>query len=302
MSSGVINQMIVLFGLMAVGYVCNKTGVLDEVANAKLSSFLLKAALPATILNSAIAQSDLERSVVLSTMAVAVAVFIITPAMSVGVTKLFHLDPTYQLMLNYSNLAFMGFPIIGGVFGSNCIFYGAVFLMVFNLHIFSFGVMTLQKGGNDLKTMAKKLLNPGIISAVVAFFIVMLHIHVPNQITLIVNGLGSVTTPMAMIVIGSQLGPVNFLEVLKKKELYLMAGLKLVVYPAVVFALLSLVLGPSHLLTKIATILVGLPVAGNVTMLCSEYGGDTSLSAQGTCVSTLLSLLTIPLMLSLLGG
>ncbi len=301
MSSAVINQMIVLFGLMAIGYVCNKTGVLDEIANARISSFLLKAALPATIINSAISQSDLERSVVLSTMAVAIGVFIVTPAMSLAVTKLFHLEPTFQLMLNYSNLAFMGFPIIGGVFGSNCIFYGAVFLMVFNLHIFSFGVMTLQKDASDLKSILKKLCTPGIISAVIAFLIVMFHVHVPNQVTLLVNGLGSVTTPMAMIVIGSQLGPVNFLEVLKKKELYLMAALKLVVYPAVVFALLSLILGPTHLLTKISTILVGLPVAGNVTMLCSEYGGDTALSAQGTCVSTLLSLLTIPLMLGLLG-
>jgi predicted permease len=80
-----------------------------------------------------------------------------------------------------------------------------------------------------------------------------------------------------------------------------MAVLKLAIYPAVIFGLLSLILGPGHILTKIATILVGLPVAGNVTMLCSEYGGDTALSAQGTCVSTLLSLLTIPLMLSFLG-
>lgn len=301
MSEGVINQMILLFGLMAVGYVCYRTKVLDEVANARLSGFLLKAAVPATILNSAIAQSDLERSVVLSTMAVAIGVFIVTPAMSLLVAKVFHLEPTFQLMLNYSNLAFMGFPIIGGVFGANCIFYGAVFLMVFNLHIFSFGVMTLQKDGNDLNSMLKKLCTPGIISAVIAFFIVMLHIHVPAQITTIIGGLGGVTTPMAMIVIGSQLGPVNFLEVLRRKELYLMSVLKLVVYPLVVFALLSLILGPGHLLTKISTILVGLPVAGNVTMLCSEYDGNTSLSAQGTCMSTLLSMLTIPLMLSLLG-
>ncbi len=300
MSPELINQMILLFGLMGVGYVCNKTGVLDEVANAKLSSFLLKAALPATILNSAIAQSDLERSVVLYTMVVAVGVFLVTPAMSLVLTKVFHLDPTYQLMLNYSNLAFMGFPIIGGVFGADCIFYGAVFLMVFNLHIFSFGVMTLQKEGNDLKSMLKKLCNPGILSAVLAFLIVMLHLKVPAQLTTIIAGLGSVTTPMAMIVIGSQLGQVNLLKVLTKKELYLMAAFKLVVYPAVVYLLLSLILGPDDIITKISTILVGLPVAGNVTMLCSEYGGDTSLSAQGTCISTLLSLLTIPVMLSLL--
>ena len=300
MSPELINQMILLFGLMGVGYVCNKTGVLDEVANAKLSSFLLKAALPATILNSAIAQSDLERSVVLYTMVVAVGVFLVTPAMSLVLTKAFHLDPTYQLMLNYSNLAFMGFPIIGGVFGADCIFYGAVFLMVFNLHIFSFGVMTLQKEGNDLKSMLKKLCNPGILSAVLAFLIVMLHLKVPAQLTTIIAGLGSVTTPMAMIVIGSQLGQVNLLKVLTKKELYLMAAFKLVVYPAVVYLLLSLILGPDDIITKISTILVGLPVAGNVTMLCSEYGGDTSLSAQGTCISTLLSLLTIPVMLSLL--
>lgn len=299
MSTELMNAMFMLFGLMAIGYVCGKTEVLDATANAKLSGFLLKATLPATILNSAVSQSSMDLGVVRHVTFTAMGVFILLPVISKILTQVFHLSTTYQLMLNYSNLGFMGLPIISSVYGQESSFFVAIFMMIFNIHIFTFGIITLQGKPDSLRTMLKNLCTPGIISAILAFVIVLFHIRVPGPVSGLLGSLGSVTTPLAMIIIGSQLAQVRFREVLTRPELYVMSLLKLAVYPAIVYAVLRLIIGPG-MVTEIATVLMGLPVAANVTMLCSEYGGDVSLSAQGTCVSTLFSLLTVPVMLSIL--
>lgn len=299
MSGNIINQMLLLFGLMGVGFVINKGGIIDDTANKKFSTFLLKVSLPATILNSAIKQPEIANSKVLYVTMIAVGVFILIPIMSKLCAVLFRLEPTYQLMLNYSNLGFMGLPIIASLYGEESVFYAAIFMMVFNIHIFTAGVMTLQGSIDSIWNLIRKLCTPGIFSAILAFLIVICQISVPHMIGNVINSLGSITTPLAMIVIGSQLAQVELIEILCSYKLFLMSFFKLLVYPAVVYILLSFIIG-AGIEVRIATILVGLPVAGNVTMLSSEYGGDVALAAQGTCISTILSILTIPVMLAML--
>lgn len=286
-----------LFGIMAVGYVCGKCGVLDETANAKFSGFLLKVALPATIINSALSQSSIDLGIVWQVTVTAVGIFLFLSVISRQIARIFHLEATYQLMLNYSNLGFMGLPIISSVYGEDSAFFVAIFMMVFNIHIFTFGIITLQGKAENLRSMAKQLCTPGILSAVLAFGIVVFHLKIPAPASRILGSLGSVTTPLAMVVIGSQLAGVKLGTVLTNPSLYLMTVVKLAVYPAVVYGVLRILMGPG-LIAEIAAILMGLPVAGNVTMLCSEYDGNVSLAAQGTCLSTLLSLITIPFLLS----
>lgn len=299
MSAELMNVMIMLFGLMAVGYISNRCAILDEAANARFSAFILKVTLPSTILKSAVSQSGLERSMVLHALTIAVGIFVLLPLMSRIVAKLFHLDVTYQLMLMYSNLGFMGLPIISSMYGEESVFYVVIFMMVFNVHIFTVGIMTLQGKTENLRVLLKNLCTPGIISSAAAFVIVMLGLRVPDVVEGILGNLGAITTPLAMVIIGSQLAQADLKEILKNRSLYLMICFKLVVYPAVIYLILCTAVG-TGLVTDIATILVGLPVAANVTMLCSGYGGDTALAAEGTGLSTLLSLVTVPIMMILL--
>lgn len=304
MSVSLANEMVLLFGLIAVGYIANKTGVLDELSNSRFSSFILKITLPSTIVNSVIGRQDVKRSEVILVTLIAAGVFVLIPLLSWMIASAFHWDRTYQLMLNYSNLGFMGFPIINSLYGEDNMYYAAIFMMVFNLHVFTVGVMILQGGRERVSVGQGKgwreiVVNPGIVSSLLAFLIVMLRISVPTSIADIVGGLGATTTPLALVVIGSQLAQVDMLKCLSRWDLYLMSVFKLMVYPALVYLILMAVVGPG-IVTNIATILVGLPVAGNVTMLCSEYGGDVSLAAQGTCVAILLSLVTIPVMLAVI--
>ncbi len=299
MNAALLSQISVLFGLIIVGYIANKCTILDEHTNEKLSSFLLKIALPSTILSSALENTDVDKMQVVNVAVIAVSIFIALPVLTVLLTRVLRLDKTYSLMLNYGNLGFMGIPIVSSVFGSEYVIYVAVFMMVFNIHIFTVGVIILQGKPSSLKEMVKKLCTPGVIAALMAFVIVLVGISVPAPLENLLESVGSTTTPMAMIEIGSQLAQVNLLDSVRKWRLYLMSVFKLIAYPALVYVVLSILIG-ADTTPKIATILCGMPVEGNVTMLCSEYRGDTALAAEGTCVSTLLSVLTIPIMLALL--
>lgn len=365
MNSSLLSQMILIFGLIAVGYFANKTGILNEMANRCFSAFLLKIALPATILNSALNQGMVERRQIWGAALAAVGVFLLISLLSWAIASFFHWDATWQLMLNYSNLGFMGFPIIQSLYGEENMFYAAIFMMVFNLHIFTVGIWILQSSRLQEKTerqvknregkklskewrvdlegeisreRVKKLerkqdreqirdlegkpgkaqrgdleeklrkeneksmrfWNPGIVSSLIAFVLLLVQIPVPGSVGEIVKSLGAVTTPLALVVIGSQLAMVDLGKCLLRRDFYVMCFLKLALYPAIVYGIFVFFAG-NGIAAKIATILVGLPVAGNVTMLCSEYEGDVSLAAQGTGISILLSLLTIPLMLMLIG-
>ena len=102
MDSNVLNQMILLFGLMAVGYIANKAGAIDAVANARFSSFIVKVTLPASILSAAMSQHIENTSEILSVVYVALILFAAMPVMSLIFTRIFHLEKTYQLMLNLS--------------------------------------------------------------------------------------------------------------------------------------------------------------------------------------------------------
>lgn len=299
MDRQVLEQIIVLFSYIAVGYIANKMGALDETANSRFSSFLLKVALPSTILNSAISQTSLERSSVIKVTLIALGIFVLVPILSTLIVKISNMDKTYNLMLTYSNLGFMGLPIILSVYGNEMVFYVVIFMMVFNVHIFTYGIITLQGKGGSAKELLKKLLTPGIISALIAYILVLFPMDFPAPVHGVVSGLGGITTPLAMLVIGSQLAEVRILDCLKNYKLYAMSAIKLVAFPIIIYSLLYLIFGRSEVI-EIAAILFGLPVAGNVTMLCSEYDGDVSLAAQGTCISTIMSLITIPIMLTLI--
>ncbi len=294
-----INAIVLLFGLIIVGYIANKRGILDDASNGRLSALLLRIALPCTILNSAFSNIDVDRKLIIDVTLAAVGVFILVPVISRLIAGKKGWNQTYRLMLNYSNLGFMGLPILNSLYGAKGVIYDAIFMMVFNLHIFTFGIITLQGKSGGFKELLKKMCNPGILSAIAAYIIVMVRIEAPAVLLNFVGSIGSITTPLAMMVIGSQLAEVDLRKSLSNKELYHMSIVKLVILPIAVYAVFRFILGDS-VIADVAAILTGLPVAGNVTMLCSEYGGETSLAAEGTCVSTILSLGSIPMMLALI--
>lgn len=316
MNEMLVSQFLLILGFIIIGYICCRSGVLNQKANDVLSSFVLKVTLPATILNSALRDMEMDRMEILTVLAAAAWVHLLIPFMSHLLAKVFRLSSTVELMLNYSNIGFMGFPIITRLYGEAYGFYVAIFLMVFNIHLFTIGVLTLEKekgedsGGitgqkkTNRETVGsdwfRRLYSPGIAAAAIAFLIVMLRIRVPGLAEELVSSVSAATTPLAMIVIGSQLAGIPMKTMLCNRKLYFLAGIKLAVYPMLIWFLMSWLIGPG-MIARVATILVGLPAAGSVVMLCSQHGGDAELAVQSIFVDLMLSFLTLPVLLIWIG-
>ena len=300
MDAQVWNQMFLLFGYVIVGYACNKLKIFDEVTNAKLSGFLVKVAMPATVLASAFGQTGLELGVILRALLMCVGIYMLMPVASKILARLFRWETTVELMLTYSTIMFMGLPIVRSMFGEGAVIYVVLFVMVFNIWIYTCGIMTLQGNLTQPKAMIRKMINPGIVAALLAVFIIFLKLSVPGPVVNLLAGVGSVTTPLAMMIIGSNVAQVDLRRVLTRRDLYMVAVCKLILFPLMVRSVSMLIMGPG-VYTDVATVLAAMPTAGNVTMLCSEYDGNASLAAQGTCICTVLSAVTLPILLSFLG-
>ena len=300
MNSQVWSQMFLLFGYVIVGYACNKLHIFDEQTNARLSGFLIKVAMPATILASAFGQDGMQVGVILRALVMTVGIYFLLPFVSKVLAKLFHWEPTVELMLTYSNQIFMGLPIVRSMYGESAVIYVVIFVMVFNVWIYTSGILVLHGKLTEPKAMMSKMINPGIVAALLSVIIIFTDLPAPAPVVDLLVGVGSVTTPLAMMVIGSNVAQVDLRQVLTRKDLYGVAVCKLILFPLMVRGVALLIMGPGPY-TNVATVLAAMPTAGNVTMLCSEYEGNTSLASQGTCICTVLSAVTLPVLLSLLG-
>lgn len=317
----VFNQMVSLFLLMLTGYLANRSGVIDKTFESKVSRFIVNISLPATILNAVTGSDMAHDQEMLPIFVAAVSIFLVAHVICHFIQKIIRWNPTYELMLNYSNLGFMGIPIISTIYGGEYVLHVSIFMMTFNLSLFSYGVYLLSK--DDAKNTAaaavsevqaaapensgsqksigfsvKKLLSPGILSAFLAIGIYLLDIRLPQHAVSLFSTVGTTTTPLAMIVIGSTLAGVKFSTVFTDKGLYLFSFLKLLILPMITFFVLRFFIKDRTLL-EISTILSGCPIAGNVSMLCMEYNRDVTLVSKGICISTLLSMISIPIVSAL---
>lgn len=324
----VFNQMVSLFLLMLTGYLANRSGVIDKTFESKVSRFIVNISLPATILNAVTGSDMAHDREMLPIFVAAVSIFLVAHVICHFIQKTIRWNTTYELMLNYSNLGFMGIPIISTIYGGEYVLHVSIFMMTFNLSLFSYGVYLLSK--DDAKNTAaaavsevqaavsevqaaapessgsqkssgfnvKRLLSPGILSAFLAIGIYLLDIRLPQHAVSLFSTIGVTTTPLAMIVIGSTLAGVKFSTVFTDKELYLFSFLKLLVLPMITFFVLRFFIKDRTLL-EISTILSGCPIAGNVSMLCMEYNQDVTPVSKGICISTLLSMISIPIVSAL---
>jgi predicted permease len=264
---------------------------MDEVSDRYLSGLLLKVTLPAAMIVSAVGQDTSNQVEAFYVLAVASAIFILAPILANIFQKFTGCDDIYKLMLTYPNLGFMGFPIIMTMYGQLGLFYASLFVIVFNISIFSYGISVLNNGQS---LSLKQFINPGIIAALIALVIFVFNIPLPVVITKFLSSIGSITSPLAMMILGSTVAAVDFKQLFNSKLLYVFSACKLIIWPGLIWLVLHLFID-NPMIIGISTILMSLPVAGNVSMLSITYGGNTSIAAKGTGLSTLLSLITIPI-------
>lgn len=295
----IINQMIQLFIVIALGYILNRIGIFDQVLNKKLTTLLLSVTTPALILNSVLANENTASiSEITMVCIVAFAVFLILPIISFGLVKAMRIPKKqqglYMFMTVFSNVGFMGFPVMQAIFGDAAIFYTAIFNMVFNLLLFTLGIIIMNYGNdNKVQLNLKRVLSPGVIASFIALLIYFTKLTFPVVIVNTVNMVGNITTPIAMLLIGSTLANMAIKEVFNDIRIYPYTFIKQIIIPILAFPILQFFIQDTYLL-GVTFIIIAMPVANSAVLFATEYGGDIKLAAKTVFLTTLVSVATIP--------
>lgn len=295
----VAEVMMMVFLVVAVGYAANKKGMMDRDLNKKLSALVLNVTTPALILASSLENDDLPGpGEVLFITGIAFACYVIFFAAALIVPAVFrvpeHHVGAFRFMLMFANVGFIGFPLTISLFGREALFYTVLFNLPFNLLSYTLGVVFIA-GGEKGAVSPRLLLSPCVVTSLLSVVIALFRLSAPPLITDTLSLIGDITAPAALLIVGSSLAELPLRHVLGSPRVYIMAAFRLLVLPIVLFLLLHKVVTDVTVL-RIAVILGAMPVAASCTMLCLEYGGDQEFAAQGTFLTTLLSVITIPLL------
>lgn len=296
-------QMVVLFAVGATGYAAKRLNLMDEDFDKKLSKLILSTALPALMLASVLTAETLPSAAqILWTVAVSCASYVVLVAVGFVATAALRVPDgrkgVFRFMMMFGNTGFIGFPVTAAIFGTEALIYATIFNLVFNVLVFSLGVWLLatdNKYGVKVKMGPKAFLSPCIVASVAAIALAFAGVHGVPVLGEALDTLGSLTTPAAMLIIGSSLANVPVRQLIGGPRLMAAALVRLLAAPALIWLPLHFVV-TDHVLLGVIVVLSAMPVATNGTMLCYQYGGDSKTMAQGTFVTTLCAVVTIPVL------
>lgn len=295
----IVTQMLMIFGIVLVGLASAKRNLWAGELDRKLSVFILNVSMPALILASVMGKDlEFEASEVLTLSLVAVVNYVILIGMACLIPKIWHVNLSRQglarFMLAFGNVSFIGYPVCDAVFGPKAVFCASVLNIPFNLLIFTIGV-SFVNGGKARSAFSPKLVfSPCVVASLIAVVIALMGISVPAPVGQWFHLLGDLTTPCALLIIGSSLSHIPVRDMLGNRFAYAISLLRLIVLPLVVGVVLRL-MGVDRFVANVAVVLSAMPIATNGIMLCLQYGKDERVMTQGLFLSTLFSVVTIPL-------
>ena len=301
-----VEVMITLFAIAVVGYAAGKMKYMGGEFDRKLSSLVINWTCPALILSSAMTGELPDRRYILPLLAISTFTYVVLTAVAWGLarllTKRVEQRGVVAFALVFGNVGFMGYPVVDAIFGHQAVFYAAVLNVVNTFAIFTVGTMMITGGeGADRKHFNKKVLySTPMLAAYLSMLIVALGIdNVPGFISQPLTMIGNITVPAALLIIGSSMSQLPLRALLGTRVIYATTLLRLCLLPVGVH-FLCLALGFDPYVTYINTVVIAMPVATYGTILCLKYNRDTTLITEMTFTTTLLSILTIPVVALLL--
>ena len=296
----IISQMVILLLLVAAGFITNKFGLTGGDFDRKLSNFIINVSCPCLIVASVMGDTVPDRGMIIPLLAVGFATYIVLFGISWLLPRYFvkrdDVRGMYSFMLMFGNVGFIGYPVVASIFGHEAVFYASLLNVPNTLFIFAVGTVFVlgQKGRMRFNTAT--LYCPGMIASYISIIIVAMGWEqVPSVVSEPLRLLGNITVPGALLVIGSSMAQIGRHHVLGSPSTYVMASLRLLAIPAAVF-FLSLAVGVDDKINAINTVLIGMPVASYGTMFCLKYGRDETDMVRGTLITTIMSVVTIPLL------
>lgn len=307
----VLQQMLVLFAMMLTGFVVHRMGWISGEVYSTMSRLVVNVFNPLLIINSVLGKSAASTGNLFAENLLLVILFYgFLFAASFLLLVLIRPDsvesPVYQLMVLFPNIGFMGIPLVAALLGSEYIIYVAIYMLGYNILIYTYGIQLAQKSkrNSDPSAVSEKrsiftalrpvITNPGVITSVIALFIFFLAIPVATPIATFCDYMGNTSIPLSMFLIGCSIAASDLKAMFQNKKIYVFLGYKLLLVP-ILGALLIRFLPLNNMLLQLFVIMLSMPAGSLVVLITEEYGSKTECATNGVVLSTLFSILSIPL-------
>lgn len=280
---------------MIVGVYARKKDILSKEASKSFSNFLTNITLPCLLISSfnySYSQDMIAKARIMFAYSVIIHIILIFASRVLTFKYPENSKKVLRFATIFSNCGFMGYPVLESLFGKIGIFYGAIFNIPFNIFMFSVGVM-IYTGKKDLKTLKEVIVNPGIIATTLGLIIFSFSIKLPYPLFTAMSIVGSMTTPLSMIIVGAMLSEIRLKDIFSGTLVYYASFLRLIAVPFLTLGILKL-LNADKLLMQIAVIIEAMPAAVLASVLAEKYGADTALASRSVFISTIISMITIP--------
>lgn len=296
-------QVVILFLVAAVGFICHKTGIYTEKASRLTTNLLFYMVAPAIIIRSFYGMDYSRDSIKGLLMALLGGILFHVVGM-IFATVLFNKKgqetaSIFKYACCYGNVGYMALPLAQAILGDEGVFYCSVILVPFNILSFTHGVGIMQKKDEKEKINIKKLIvNPGVIGVAIGLPIFLLQIDLPQIIYSPVSYIADLNTPLAMVMFGTYLASADWKTLFSDKRIFGSAIVKLILVPLITIGCLKL-FGYGGTLIAACALSASAPTASNTVMFAAKYDRDTAVASKVTAFVSVLSILTMPVMIAI---
>ena len=296
-----LEQMIVLFILMGSGFFCYKKGIITDEVSRKLSAIVVNIANPALVLTGGMGEEKISGQELKLTIVISLIMYAALLALAMVLPRLLRVEEksrgTYRAMTVFSNIGFMGFPVINALYGSSALLYATFFVIPYNILIYTYGVSAIAGRSREKERKGfslKGIFNVGFVACIVTIMIYFANLGLPAFVESTLTHLSNLTSPLSMMVIGASLAAIDLRELFTDAKLLLFSAIKLVVIPIIGLWVIRQFVD-SELLLGVCLVMLATPVGSMTAMLAQQYEGDYEMASKAVALTTILSVATMPL-------
>lgn len=298
----IITQVAVLGVLMLVGMVARKTQIINDTISKGLSNILVNIALPAMIISAfEISFSKEMFQKVLLILLISIVLHFLFVLLAKSIFKKYPEDKknVFHIFFIFPNAGFMGLPFIQAIYGEMAVLYASVFLIPHHILLWTYGQGLFMKEDQKEKKIdiLKHIKNPAVLAVIIGFILFIFSIKIPYLLSMPMSMLGALTSPLAMMIVGDKIAQIYFRDIFSDKDVYYGSLYRLVVLPILTMVLVKF-LTQDPLLIQVCVTLISLPSAITTVIFPQKFNGDSLFGSKCVVVSHILSIITIPIILS----
>lgn len=302
----ILKSLVMIFVMIIPGIILKKKKVIDENQTRGISAVLVNVTWPCMVIDAMqIPYSEEIFNGSKYIFLLLVIIFLVIFAVAAAAVKALKLRRDQAgilaFMLIFGNTGFIGLPVMNALYGKEAVFYASMVEMANDILMFTIGIMLIQiSAGAKTKFSPREFLSPGIFGVLIGFALFLLGITLPEFLGKSVAAIGAATTPLSMIVIGSQLGGIKLRALAADISIYAASFIKLLAVPVIAFLIVRYAFGDVSLLAKVVIMSFAMPAAACTVIFSQQYNSDADFAAKGVLMSTLFCLATIPVFAILL--